>query len=201
MRSVLLGLAGGAVVVALSSDALAAPSLANTCYDVGFACLNAGPAGSEPGTCVGATCVDLLDASFACGVCEPADAGATDGGAHNGTADAGSSPDGQAPGLDAASLDATPGGDAAAADADPVEGDSSTGAGEAGGGVLSGGEGGSSTSADGPDASPEAAPTMPGCVAAPSSHGPTCFGLLVLCLAGVARVRRRRRGQKGGVSS
>jgi hypothetical protein len=198
MRSVLLGLAGGVVIVAVTVDALASPPRVNTCYDVGFACLNAGTAGNEPGTCVGATCVDLLDASFACGVCEPADAGAIDGGGHTGTVDSGSSitgtSDGQAPGADAASFDASPAGDAAAADADPVEGDASTGTGEAG--VLSGGEGGSSTSA-----TPEAAPTMPGCVAAPSSHGGSRFALLALCLAGVARLRWRRRGQKCGVSS
>ena len=195
MRSVLLGLAGGAVMVALTGDALASPPLANTCYDVGFACLNAGTAGNEPGTCVGATCVDLLDASFACGVCVPADAGATDGGAHSGMVDSGSSntstADGEAPGVDAASFDASPPGDAATADAGPVEGDASTGTGT----DEAGGEGGSSSSADGPDASPEAAPTMPGCVAAPSSHGSTSFGLLALCVAGVARMRRR--GKQG----
>jgi MYXO-CTERM domain-containing protein len=198
MRSVLFGLAGGAVVVALSGDALASPPLANTCYDVGFACLNAGPDGNQPGTCMAATCVDLLDASFACGVCEPADAGASDGGTHGSTTDAGSSEasaaDSEAPGVDAAPVDAAAAGDAAAADAEPVEGDSSAGTDEAGGGVLPGSEAGSSSSGDEPDAGPQATPTMPGCAAAPSSRdGSTGFALLALGMAVVARARRRRR--------
>jgi hypothetical protein len=194
MRSVLFGLAGGAVIVALCGDALASPPLANTCFDVGLACLNAGADGDQPGTCVAATCVDLLDASYACGFCEPADAGATDGGAHGSTTDAGSStsaPDGEAPGIDAAPFD----GEAAATDAESVEGDASTGTAEAGSGVISGNEGGSASGGDEPAAAPTPvpAPPMPGCTAAPSSPGgSTGFAILAFGVAAVACMRRRR---------
>jgi MYXO-CTERM domain-containing protein len=195
MRKVLFGLAGGAVIVALCGDALASPPLANTCFDVGLACLNAGPDGDLAGTCLAATCVDLLDASYACGVCEPADAGAIDGGTHGSTTDAGSSstsaPDSEAPGVDAAPFD----GDVAATDAEPVEAGASTGSGDAGSDVSSGSEAGSTSSGDGPDAAPAVvpAPPMPGCTAAPSSPGgSTGFGLIAVCVAAVICTRRRR---------
>lgn len=197
MRTVLFGLAGGAAIVALSGEALASPSLANTCYDVGLVCANAGPDGNQHGTCEAATCVDLLDASYACGIREAADAGQADGGGPNHTADSGASSttilDAEAPGVDAASLDAASVADAAQADAAPAEGDSSPGSSEAGSGDSSGDDADPPSGGGSPGAAPVPPPPMPGCSAAPSSRtGPPAFALLALGLAILGRVRRRR---------
>ena len=198
----LLSLAGGAVIVVCSFDAAASLPLANTCYDTGFACFNAGPNGDQTGTCVASTCYEVLDASYACGVCELADAGSADGGA---TPDAESSdastPDGDV--IDSTSPDAPPGSDgAAAADAQPTGSGSSSGGASPGSGSSSGSEAGSSSGAGTPatpssGGAPDAgagSEEMPGCgIAPPSRTDPTGFAILALGVAGVARARRRRR--------
>jgi uncharacterized membrane protein YgcG len=212
MRSRFLpALVGGALIVACSGDALASPLPLSTCYDVGLACLNAGPAGDQSGICVASTCYDLLDASYACGVCELADAGGADGGLESSTPDA-SMPDSDVAdahaGFDGSVSDAAPLDGAAGEDAESTGGSSSGGSSSGGGsGSSSGSAAGSSSgvgtsaassSGGAEDAGPDLEQTMPGCSASPLPRtGPT--GLAVLALGVVAAAcARRRRAHQGG---
>jgi hypothetical protein len=175
--------------------------LPDTCYDVGYACFNAGPGGDEAGTCVASTCVDLLDASFACGVCELADAGGT--GPHDaGSADAhvnDASPWEGGTGTGGSTLDAAPSSQDAAGDAPPADDGSSSGNGTsadgAAGSSSSDGSAGMSSSGEEPDAGAAAAGPMPGCATTPlRPSGRAGLGMMLALTAGASARRRRSRG-------
>jgi hypothetical protein len=201
--SLVIALASAGVMVVGGGDALASTPLLNVCYDVGFACFNAGPAGDEGGTCVAATCTGVLDASYACGTCEPGDAGGNDGGGAPDAAwaDAGPSSVGDAAVADGSTAPEGSLDDAAPADGDgDAEGDapwsgggSSSGSGSSGGGSSSGNAAGSSSSGGAaPDAGPDVAPTMAGCAVSTARGGVAGASLVAFLAAAVTALRRRR---------
>jgi len=198
------GFIGAFIACSWSVDAVAATPLPDTCYDVGYACFNAGPGSDEAGTCVASTCVDLLDASFACGVCELADAGGA--GAHDaGSADAhvsDASPWEDDTGAGGSTFDAAPSGQDAADDAPLADDGSSSGNGTSADGATgsssSDGSAGMSSSDDEPDAGAAAAGPMPGCAATPlRPSGRTGLGMMLALTAGAAVRRRRSRSSRG----
>lgn len=202
MRSrLVVALASAGVIVVGGGDAVASTPLLNVCYDVGYACFNAGPAGDEEGTCVAATCTGVLDASYACGTCEPGDAGSHD----DGGPDAAWSDDGPSGTGDAAAVDGAAPIDGGPDDAAPVDGNldaeagaSSNGGGTSSGGGASGGSSsgnatGSSSGGEAPDAGPDVAPTMAGCAVSTSQSGTTGASIVAFLGAAVTALRRRRR--------
>jgi MYXO-CTERM domain-containing protein len=176
-----------------SGDAAAATPPPDTCYDVGFGCFNAGPESDEAGICVASTCYDLLDASFACGVCEFADAGhaVLDAGSPDGKVDD-ASPSDVDSGSGSSTSDAATSSDDAESDAEPADDGSSVMGSPSGSGSPPDGSTGSSSSGDAPEAGAGAEATMPGCAITPRMPSAPTGLVLTLALAALAGLRRRR---------
>jgi MYXO-CTERM domain-containing protein len=194
-----VALASAGVIVVGGGNAVASTPLLNVCYDVGFACFNAGPAGDEGGTCVAATCSGVLDASYACGACEPGDGGGNVGSDDGGAPDAAGSDAGPGGAGDAALADGASALDGSPDDAAPADGNgdaeagaASSGSGSSSGGSSSGSGAGASSGDEAPDAGSDLAPTMPGCALSPSGTGAASASVVALLGAAMAGLRRRR---------